>query len=133
MLAKLKKSTSQLHHLYQLNSNSNRIPDYFVTIKNVRYRTAFSKLRLMSDYNATISPHTLCSRCALSESNPHHVLMECPVYSDIRKIMLDKILLTFNHFKKLTSREQVLFLMSDVDIVSKTVAKFAYNVFKSTN
>ena len=130
---RLAKPMSRLHHLFLLKATENDLPNYFLNIKNVKHRTAFSKLRLMDNNNNNITRKdklpNLCSRCLLSPKSPKHLLIECPVYSDIRKVMFDEILLKYNQYKGMNSDDQILFLMGDNKITAKIVAKFAYGIF----
>ena len=128
--ANIARSNSKLHHLYQLKLKENNTPTYFTTLKNIKHRVAFSKLRLMNNLNSN-QYNALCSKCSLSPPSPKHLLIECPVYSDIRKLMLDEILRNCGIYRSLSIDDKILFLLADDEISSRSVAKFSYAVFNA--
>ena len=128
--ARMASPNSRLHHLYQLKSNEKDTPKYFTTIKNTKHRVAFSKLRLMNNLTSK-HDNSLCTKCSLSPPSPRHLLMECPVYSDIRHTMFVEILKYSSFYRGLSVESQVLFLLADNEVSCTAVSKFAYAIFNA--
>ena len=110
---------------------------YLTLIKKSKYTVAFSQFRAGSHtlevqrgrYNNPRTPleERLCSICNQIEDEQHFI-MQCKLYSEDRKTLFDKISKLYSPFLYLTSHDQFIFLMSNVDgQILSWIGKFIHN------
>ena len=59
-----------------------------------------------------------CFHCAFDVENEDHVLLECPLYSDIRQELFSKVDMPLNSFDALSNHDKVCLLLSDSSIIN---------------
>ena len=116
-----------------------RIEPYLLKVKNPKYRASISKLRTSShileiERGRYTRPKTpielrLCHVCNVLEDE-EHLLVECSLYNDDRKLLLEKISRTYPELKDMSKHGTFLFLMMLEDEESLTLlGKFIHKAF----
>ena len=129
-------STYQLYKEFKVNFG---FEDYLVNIVNYKYRYALSKLRLSSHLlsietgkfskNSIPRDRRLCIYCNHHElENEFHFLLQCPIYSELRRIYIKKYY--YNHY----SVYKCIQLLSSRNVnIQRSLSKYVYYAFQLRN
>ena len=79
-------------------------------------------------YNKTPKELRLCPLCLKTVETEIHFLVECPVYTNLRENILERILLKKTAFAYYTNTHQFLYLLSDENILE--TSKFIEECFE---
>ena len=84
----------------------------------VKFRCGVAPLRIETGRNEMI-PYDKrnCYNCITKVENEEHVLLECPLYKDIRLELCSKIVMPSHIFDALSNPEKVCHLQSDGRII----------------
>ena len=113
--------------------------NYLIDVKNIRHKTALSRLRLSNhklciEIGRHLRPKLerskrKCFICKDKIEDEIHFVVNCPLYSSERNILFHTIKYTCKHFDRLNTDEQkFIFIMTNENTnVMKQLAKFTYN------
>ena len=96
---------------------------YLDSIKNIKDRTALTKLRLSNHelmiekgrHQDLLENQRLCPFCDNRIENEQHFVMECPTYNVLRQNLFDNIIENENEFNGLNELEKFCFLLTELD------------------
>ena len=116
--------------------------NYLFVVKNIRHKTALSRLRLSNHKLCIETGRHLrpklerskrkCFICKNKIEDEIHFVVNCPLYSSERNILFHTIRYTSKHFDRLNTDEQkFIFIMTNEDTnVMKQLAKYTYNAMQ---
>ena len=96
---------------------------YLDSIKNIKNRTALTKLRLSNHelmiekgrHQDLLENQRFCPFCDNRIENEQHFVMECPTYNVLRQNLFDNIIENENEFNGLNELEKFCFLLTEPD------------------
>jgi hypothetical protein len=115
--------------------------NYLTVIKNADHRRALTKLRTSShslsiETGRYTSPKTPANQrfCKVCDSvdlveDEYHFLLECSLYKEERKEMVQHVLKACNNFNNLHDRNKLIYLMTAEGDLICAIAQFCYEAF----
>ena len=132
-LASINEEGSKLKFYSKLKDEPG-MEKYLTSITNVKHRVDMTRLRLSCHslhietgrHRGTQRQDRICTLCNINTvEDETHVLVNCPVYHDIRAENIHRTILTSN----LCDLDKAVKILKSADI--KTVAKFIHQLFKT--
>ena len=129
------KNKLQFYRNFKLSYS---MENYLNYVQNFNYRRAFSRLRLSNHtlrietgrYVKEVRNERLCIFCDKSEiENETHMLLYCPLYSNVRNICFDDIEVHKPHFRHLSEFAKLQDIMNPGKSIVNAVTKFVHSCF----
>ena len=113
------------------------IENYIKTRTNYNHQKAMSKLRLsdhklqidVGRHSKTPTEARICQFCQLGIENEIHLLLNCPLYHELREKLFNKLTLTIPHFNVLNNQDKLTIMFQPRGDVAMLVTAFVHNAF----
>ncbi|XP_071167139.1 uncharacterized protein [Mytilus edulis] len=120
---------------YRMFKNVYGVENYLIFNIPGRYRSALAKFRCgvspirieTGRYENIDIENRLCFNCTDDVEDEKHVLLNCPVYSDIRNVIFNHASIVDENFLHMTDNEKFIFLFTNENMVFYT-AKICYEI-----
>ena len=114
--------------------------NYLQNIISLKNRSAFAKFRCgvaplkleTGRYEKKEVHERTCFNCSSIVEDEIHVILKCPLYVDLRQIMIHEALHFNEHFNLLSDNEKFIFLFSNGNVAA-IVAKTCNNILLRRN
>ena len=125
---------------YKLFKFSYCTEKYLKQFLPLRYRSAFAKFRCgvaplkieTGRYERKDVHERVCFNCSSTLEDERHVLLNCPLYEDLRQTMFIDILGVNNNFSELSDEDKFIYLFKN-DMIFNIVAKTCHNILMRRN
>ena len=135
-------STNKKLKFYSIFKNETTYSEFIDHVKNPEHKPNASKFRI-GNHNLRIEsgrftiPKTpedlrICDHCSLnSVENELHVLFQCDLYDDLRKIFFSKTIERNKLFTSYNNRDKVCFLLNNTEsYISRLTASSIFQAFE---
>ncbi len=95
-----------------------------------KFRAGVAPLRLETGrYDNTDEADRVCFQCADIIESEEHVILHCPLYDDVRKVIFDQAENVNPDFINMISEEKLIFLLSNTNITTVLYVPNPYVIF----
>lgn len=125
---------------YKLFKNNYCTENYLQNILSLKNRSSFAKFRCgvaplkieTGRYERKEVHERTCFNCSSIVEDELHVILKCPLYVDLRQIMIHEAIHFNEHFNLLSDNEKFIFLFSNGNVAA-IVAKTCNNILLRRN